>query len=71
MTELDLRTLSERLRDEKHKSICKRYQELRDRHPEVKPYRIIRLISIEVNMTIPGVKHILEKNNLYKGGENL
>ena len=68
MTELDLRTLSERLRDEKHKTICTRYQELRERYPEVKPYRLIRLISIEVNMTVPGVKHILEKNNLYISG---
>lgn len=65
MADLDLRTMSERLRDEKHKNVCKRYEELKEQYPDVKPYRLIRLISIEVNMTVPGVKNILEKNNLY------
>lgn len=66
MADLDLRTMSERLRDEKHKNICKRYEELKEQYPDVKPYRLIRLISIEVSMTVPGVRNILEKNNLYK-----
>lgn len=65
MADLDLRTMSERLRDEKHKNVCKRYEELKEQYPDVKPYRLIRLISIEVSMTVPGVKNILEKNNLY------
>ena len=64
MTE-DLRTLSERLRDEKHKSICERYKELQVKHPGVKPYRYMHLISIEFNMTVPGIRHILEKHGLY------
>ena len=68
MTE-DLRTLSERLRDEKHKSICERYKELRERYPEVKPYRCIYLISVEVNMTVPGVRNVLEKHGLYGNKE--
>ena len=66
MADLDLRTMSERLRDEKHKNVCKRYEELKEQYPDVKPYRLIRLISIEVSMTVPGVRNILEKNNLYK-----
>jgi hypothetical protein len=65
MADLDLRTMSERLRDEKHKNVCKRYEELKEQYPDVKPYRLIRLISIEVSMTVPGVRNILEKNNLY------
>lgn len=69
MNELDLRTLSEIARDERHKRVCSRFQELQIRFPEVAPHRIMRLISIEENMTIPGVRVILEKHNLYKGKE--
>lgn len=65
MADLDLRTMSERLRDEKHKNVCKRYEELKEQYPDVKPYRLIRLISIEVSMTVPGVRNILERNNIY------
>ena len=39
MADLDLRTMSERLRDEKHKNVCKRYEELKEQYPDVKNKR--------------------------------
>lgn len=71
MTELDLRTPFEIAQEEKHRYVCNRYKELREEYPEVAPYRIIWLIAKDenVNMTVPGVRSILDRNGLYKGKE--
>lgn len=68
MTELDFRTPFEIEREEKHRYICNRYREIREEFPDVAPYRIMWLIAKDenVNMTVPGVKAVLERNNIYK-----
>jgi len=69
MTDLDLRTPFEIAQEEKHRFVCNRYKELREEFPDAAPYRIMWLIAKDenVSMTVPGVRNILENNNLYKG----
>lgn len=66
MADIDIRTLSEIAREERYKRICSRYEELHASFPEAAPYRIMRLISVEEDMTVPGVKHVLEQKGLYQ-----
>ena len=67
MTELDLRTPYEIAQEEKHRYVCNRFKELRADFPSAAPYRLMWIIAKDdnVNMTVPGVRNILEKNNLY------
>lgn len=67
MTELDLRTPYEIAQEEKHRYVCNRYLEMREEYPEAAPYRLMWIIAKDenVNMTVPGVRAILERNNIY------
>jgi hypothetical protein len=61
----DFLTESERERLKMYTRICNRYTTLREKFPEFKPYRVIRRIAAEEDMTDMGVKGILIRHGLY------
>lgn len=66
---IDVRTPIEKAREEKHKRICDDFLRLTSQMPECAPHRIFRIIAERVGMTIPGVKHIIVQNGLYKSNK--
>lgn len=66
MTSLDLRTPIERERDAEHSRICDMYVELMAKFPKASPNRLFTVIAGRSNMSIPGVRNILIKHNLYQ-----
>lgn len=59
-------TKHERQRIDKHKAICREYEELKAEHRDVKPNRLINAIAEAYNMTIQGITKILVANGLYE-----
>lgn len=66
MTNIDLRTPIEIAREEKHKAICVAYSDLSKKYPRCKPYRLMSTLSRQFNMTVPGIKKVIEADGLYK-----
>lgn len=62
---LDVRTPKEKEREKKHKEICSEYLQIERQLPELKASRIMLLLAIKFDMTVPGVRNILIKYNLY------
>lgn len=60
-----LMTASEVERAKKYSRICNRYLQLCNEFPKAKPHRIFDKIAREEDMTMPGIRNILVKNNLY------
>lgn len=63
----ELSTLSERERAERHKSICNEYSAMVSRYPDCRPHRIMRVVAEKYEMTVPGVRCIIQKYGLYQG----
>lgn len=66
MADIDLRTPIEIAREEKHKAICSAYFDLSKKYPRCKPYRLMTTLSGQFNMTVPGIKKVIEAGGLYK-----
>lgn len=66
MTEaIDLRTETERARDERHEAICRDYAALHRAYPQYRPYRIMAVLGERHGMSVPGIKKIVESHGLY------
>lgn len=63
---IDARTPIEKARDERNKKICDDFLAFSSQMPNCAPHRIFRIIAERVGMTVPGVKHIIVQNGLYK-----
>lgn len=61
-----LTTKAEERRQELHTRICDRYIYLCKIYPTEKPTRIFTAIAEEEDLTMQGVRKILETHNLYK-----
>lgn len=64
--EVDLRTPSEKAREERHERIVQMYLSLISEQPEVAPHRIFLAIANKFEMTSMGVKRIVERAGLYQ-----
>lgn len=65
MIRLDLKTKTEKEREQKHKSICNMYVDYRQKYPNVAPHRLFDAIGQAFSMTGYGIKNILVRANLY------
>ena len=63
---VDVRTVVEKKREQRNKSICEFYTRYSKQMPECAPHRIFRIISNQVKMTVPGVRKIIIENGLYQ-----
>lgn len=61
----NLKTPLEKERSLMHAKICSRYRVLHDLFPDVKPYRLMKVISQEYNRSIPNVRKILIDYGFY------
>lgn len=61
---LDIRTPIEKERDARHSQICNDYVAYAHKFPNASPNRLFSIIAQQYNMSIPGVRNILVKNNL-------
>lgn len=66
METIDVRTPTERAREEKHKAICSAYIRLSNQYPGCKPHRVMSILSKQFNMTVPGIKNVIVSGGLYK-----
>lgn len=66
METIDVRTSTEKARDEKHRAICNSYLSLSSQHPECKPHRLMSILAKQYGMTVPGVKNVLTSRGLYE-----
>lgn len=66
METIDVRTSTEKARDEKHRAICSAYLRLSNQHPDCKPYRIMSIVAKQYGMTVPGIKNVLTSRGLYE-----
>ena len=64
--EVDLRTPSEKARDEKHERIVNMFLSLSNEQPDAAPHRIFLAIANKFEMTSMGVKRIVERAGLYQ-----
>jgi len=64
--ETDLRTPSEKARDERNESVVKRYRTLSADQPEAAPNRIFTVIANEFGMSVMGIKGIVSRAGLYQ-----
>ena len=64
--EVDLRTPSEKARNEKHERIVQMFLSLSNEQPGAAPHRIFRAIAYKFEMTTMGVKRIVERAGLYQ-----
>ena len=64
--EVDLRTPSEKARDERHEQIVRMYLSLSNEQPGAAPHRLFLAIANRFEMTTMGVKRIVERAGLYK-----
>lgn len=64
--EMDLRTPSEKARDEKHELIQQMYLSLCNEQPGVAPHRIFNAIAAKCGMTAMGVRRVVERAGLYQ-----
>ena len=62
---IDLRTPFQRAREEKHRSICEAYKELRASHPECSHNRICEVLGENYGMTAQGIKRVVMSEGLY------
>ena len=62
---LDIRTPIEKERDAEHTRICDMYVELMAKFPKASPNRLFSVIAERCNKSVPGVRNILIKRNLY------
>ena len=69
METIDVRTPTEKAREEKHKAICRAYLGLSNQHPECKPYRIMSILAKQYGMTVPGIKNVLTSRGLYEAAK--
>lgn len=67
METIDVRTPTEKAREEKHRAICRSYLSLSTQHPECKPYRLMSILAKQYGMTVPGIKNVLTNRGLYDG----
>lgn len=63
---IDVRTPIEKARDERNRLICESFLKLSNEMPDCRPHRIFRLIAEQVKMTVPGVRHVIVSNGLYR-----
>lgn len=66
METIDVRTPTEKAREEKHKAICRTYLSLSNQHPDCKPYRLMSIVAKQYGMTVPGIKNVLTSRGLYE-----
>lgn len=64
--EFDLRTKTEKERDERHEQIRQMFLSLSNEQPGAAPHRIFRAIAYKFEMTTMGVKRIVERAGLYQ-----
>lgn len=64
--EVDLRTPSEKARDEKHERIVQMFLTLSNEQPTAAPHRIFHAIARQFGMTIMGVRGIVERAGMYQ-----
>lgn len=69
METIDVRTPTEKAREEKHKAICRAYLNLSNQHPDCKPYRLMSIIAKQYGMTVPGIKNVLTSRGLYEAAK--
>lgn len=65
METTDLRTQSEKARDEKYTAICDSYRELASEHPACKPHRLMAIVAGQYGMSVPGIRNVLETRGVY------
>lgn len=66
METIDVRTPTEKAREEKHRAICRAYLSLSNQHPDCKPYRLMSIVAKQYGMTVPGIKNVLTSRGLYE-----
>jgi hypothetical protein len=64
--ETDLRTPSEKVRDERNESVVRRFRTLSDEQPDAAPHRIFTVIASEFGMSVMGIKNIVSHAGLYQ-----
>ena len=69
METIDVRTASERARDEKHRAVCEAFVGLSAERPELRPNRVMSVVAGRYGLTVPGVRGILIRHGLYAPGE--
>lgn len=62
---IDIRTTSQKRRDERATRICSAFLQLSNELPGVKPHRIFSVIAEREDMTWQGIKNVLIKHKLY------
>lgn len=67
METIDVRTPTEKAREEKHRAICRAYLGLSNQHPECRPHRLMAIVAKQYGMTVPGIKNVLASRGLYEG----
>ncbi len=67
METIDVRTPTEKAREEKHRAICRAYLGLSNQHPECRPHRLMSIVAKQYGMTVPGIKNVLASRGLYEG----
>ncbi len=63
---LDLRTRTERQRDELRDTVCKEFLDSYTEHPSFSPNRHMEVIARRHELTTMGVKYMLQKKGIYK-----
>lgn len=63
---MDLRTPIEKERDAEHAIICNMYTELMAKYPRASHNRLFGVIAEARKMSVPGVRNVLIKHNLYQ-----
>ena len=63
---MDIRTPIEKERDARHMQICNDYVAYLQKFPNASPNRLFGIIAQQYNMSIPGVRNVLIKHNLFQ-----
>ena len=63
---MDIRTPIEKERDARHSQICNAYVEYLAKFPNASPNRLFGIIANQYGMSIPGVRNVLIKHNLFQ-----
>lgn len=71
----DFMTDSEKEKVRRHSEICRLYTSWRKQFPEMPPTRIMRKISEQLDMTVPGIRLVLIQHKYFtpntgKGGRS-
>ncbi len=56
----------ERERAKRHSAICNDYKHLCRDYPTAAPYRLMQQLCIKYEMTVPGIRRIIEAAGLYQ-----